>query len=456
MRAKSLFRLFIAAFVPLLGACGQVHETTLENGLKVIVKEDHRSPVVVSQVWYRVGSSYEPEGLTGISHVLEHMMFKGTTHHPAGEFSRIIAEHGGRENAFTGDDYTAYFQQLEKSRLPISFELEADRMRNLLLKEEDFQREVRVVMEERRLRTEDNPQALTYERFMATAYQVHPYRHPIIGWMEDLERLKLKDLQRWYDRWYAPNNAILVVVGDVEPQAVFALAKKHFGPIPAREVVPPTAPLEPPQKELRRAQVRVPAEVPYLLLGYHAPVLTGGQDREQYALAVAAGILSGGQSARFASRLVRGRQIAADLGADYNPASKYPPLFIVGGAPAPGHDLQALEAAVRGEIERLRNEPVGEAELERVKAQVVADEIYERDSVFGQAMAIGMLETVGLDWRLEKEYVRRVRAVSAADVQAAVKKYLIPTNLTVVALDPLPLDRGAPRPPRAMEPGHGH
>ncbi len=456
MHARPLFRTFIVGFVSLLAACGQVHETTLENGLKVIVKEDHRSPVVVSQVWYRVGSSYEPEGLTGISHVLEHMMFKGTTNHKAGEFSRIIAEHGGRENAFTGDDYTAYFQQLEKSRLPISFELEADRMRNLLLKEEDFQREVRVVMEERRLRTEDNPQALAYERFMATSYQVHPYRHPIIGWMEDLERMTLKDLQRWYDRWYAPNNATLVVVGDVDPQAVFALAKKYFGAIPSGGVEPPRVPIEPPQKEMRRALLRVPAEVPYLLLGYHVPVLTGGEDREQYALAVAAGVLSGGQSARFASRLVRGKQIAADVSAEYNPAGKYPSLFVIGGTPASGHDPKALEAAARGEIERLGSEPVGEAELERVKAQVVAEEIYERDSVFGQAMVIGTLETVGLDWRLEEEYVRRVRAVTAADVQAAVKKYLIPSNLTVVVLDPLPLDRGTARPPRPVEPGHVH
>lgn len=453
MRANPLFRAFIVGFVLLLTGCGQVHETTLENGLKVIVKEDHRSPVVVSQVWYRVGSSYEPEGLTGISHVLEHMMFKGTTNHKAGEFSRIIAEHGGRENAFTADDYTAYFQQLEKSRLPISFELEADRMRNLLLRDEDFQREVRVVMEERRLRTEDNPQALAYERFMATAYQVHPYRHPVIGWMEDLERMTLKDLQRWYDRWYAPNNATLVVVGDVDPKEVFAMARKYFGPIPTRVVEPPRPPIEPPQTDMRRAQLRVPAEVPYLLLGYHAPVLTGGEDREQYALAVAAGILSGGQSARFATRLVRGKQVAADVSAEYNPAGKYPPLFIIGGTPASGHDIKALEAAVRDEIERLRSEPVSEGELKRVKAQVVADEVYERDSVFGQAMVIGTLETVGLDWRLEEEYVQRVRAVTAAEVQAVVKKYLVPSNLTVVGLDPLPLDRG-PRPTQPMEPSH--
>jgi zinc protease len=273
--------------------------------------------------------------------------------------------------------------------------------------------------------------------------------------MEDLERMTLKDLQRWYERWYAPNNAALVVVGDVDPKEVVALAKKYFGPIPARAVEPPRPPIEPPQTDMRRAQLRVPAEVPYLLLGYHAPVLTGGEDREQYALAVAAGILSGGQSARFATRLVRGSEVAADVGAEYNPAGKYPPLFIIGGTPAAGQNLKALEVAVLKEIERLKGEPVSEDELQRVKAQVVADEVYERDSVFGQAMVIGTLETVGLDWRLEEEYVKRVRAVTAADVQAAVKKYLVPRNLTVVGLDPLPLDRGTARPPRTMEPSHG-
>jgi zinc protease len=199
-----------------------VHEFMLDNGMKLIVKPDHRAPVVVSQVWYKVGSSYEHDGITGVSHVLEHMMFKGTKKHGPGEFSRIIAENGGRENAFTSRDYTAYFQSLEKSRLPVAFELEADRMRNLRLDADEFAKEVRVVMEERRLRTEDNAQALTYEQFNATAFINSPYRNPIIGWMDDLEGMALEDLQRWYERWYAPNNAVLVVAGDVDPEAVHA------------------------------------------------------------------------------------------------------------------------------------------------------------------------------------------------------------------------------------------
>ncbi len=204
------------SLVPSAQAENTLRETTLDNGLRVIVKEDHRAPVMVSQVWYKVGSSYENDGITGVSHVLEHMMFKGTPKRPAGEFSRIIAANGGRENAFTGQDYTAYFQQMEKSRLKVSFELEADRMRNLLLQPAEFAKEIKVVMEERRLRTDDEPQSLTQEQFTAAAFVNSPYRHPIIGWMDDLENLRTEDLREWYQKWYAPNNATVVVVGDVQ------------------------------------------------------------------------------------------------------------------------------------------------------------------------------------------------------------------------------------------------
>ncbi len=237
-------------------ASGAVHEYQLDNGLKLIVKEDHRAPVVVSQVWYRVGASYEHDGITGVSHVLEHMMFKGTDKYPAGEFSRIISENGGSENAFTSQDYTAYFQRLEKSRLPVSFELEADRMRNLHLLDEEFQKEIKVVMEERRLRTEDKPTGLTYEQFMASAFVSSSSRIPTIGWMNDLENMQLADLQAWYERWYAPNNAVLVVVGDVEPEAVLKLAQQYFGPLQPETIVPPKPRVEPPQRGKRSITVQ--------------------------------------------------------------------------------------------------------------------------------------------------------------------------------------------------------
>ena len=436
-----------------LAGCSQTHETTLSNGLRVIVKEDHRSPVVVSQLWYRIGAQDEPDGLTGISHVLEHMMFKGTQRLKPNEFSRIIAEHGGRENAFTGYDYTGYYQQLEKSRLPISFELEAERMRNLKLDDEEFRKEVKVVMEERRLRTEDRPEALTFEKFMATAYTTHTYKNPVIGWMPDLERMTAADARAWYERWYAPNNATLVVVGDVNPVAVLALARRHFGPVPRRDVARSTAAPEPPQTAERRARISAPAEVPYLILGYHVPVLASDdKSYEPYALDVLSTILGGGNSARLARELVREQKLAASADAGYSPIARSPGMLMLDGSPATGHTIDELERALRAQIARLREQPVTAEELNRVKAQVVAGNVYARDSVMGQAMQIGQLAVSGLDWRLQDTFVRRLKAVTAREVQAVAQKYLVDSNLTVTILDPKPDGKGRPRP--AQEAGH--
>ena len=435
----SVVRLVLLAVAALLlAACSPVEEVTLDNGLKVVVRADHRAPVVVSQIWYKVGASDEPDGLTGISHVLEHMMFKGTTKHPAGEFSRIIAENGGRENAFTGTDYTAYFQQLEKSRLPIAFELEADRMRNLVLDPKEFAKERKVVMEERRLRTDDQPEARAYERFMATAYTTHSYKNPIIGWMADLEKLTADDLVAWYRRWYVPNNATLVVVGDVDPDAVIALAREHFGPIPAGKVDGTAIPAEPPQTETRRSTISAPAQVPTLYMGFHAPAFGPHDDWESYALAVLNGVLDGGDSARFARELVREQRVAASAGVGYSPTARHPVLFLINATPSAGRSVGELEQAILAQIERVQNEPVAPAELERVKAQVAAGNVYGRDSVFYQAMQMGMLETVGLDWRLLDRYVERVRAVTAEQVQAVARKYLVKSNMTVTVLEPQP------------------
>lgn len=436
----------VVLFSLLVGGCVTIHEKTLDNGLRVIVKEDHRSPVVVSQVWYKVGSMDEPEGLTGISHALEHMMFKGTSRLKPGEFSRIIAEQGGRDNAFTSYDYTGYHQQLEKSRLSVSFELEADRMRNLLLVPEEFAKEIQVVMEERRLRTEDQPEALLGEKFMATAYQVHAYKNPIIGWMPDLERMTVADLRRWYERYYAPNRATLTVAGDVEPHAVFALAEKYFGPVPRREVSATPLAAEPAQNGERRTRVSAPAEVPHLMLGYHVPVLTADNSWEPYALAVAAGVLDGGNAARFARELVREQKMAAAADANYSPIARAPGLFTLEGTPVAGRSVDELERALRAQIARLRDEPVTEEELRRVKAQVVASDVYARDSVFYQAMQLGQLASAGLDWRLLGRYVERIRAVTAEQVQAVARKFFTDANLTVGILDPLPMKSERKRP----------
>lgn len=430
------------------------HEYRLDNGMKLIVREDHRAPVVVSQVWYKIGANYEHDGISGVSHALEHMMFKGTQAHPSGEFSRIIAENGGRENAFTGRDYTAYYQQLEKSRLPVSFELEADRMRNLLLPPAEFAKEIKVVMEERRLRTEDDPQSLTYEQFLATAFLNSPNRIPVIGWMDDLENLRVTDAHDWYRLWYSPNNATLVVVGDVQPDAVYELAKRYFGPLKA-ETLPPNKPRkEVPQLGQRRITVKAPAQLPYLIMGYKTPVLrTVGEPWEAYALEVLAGIIDGGQSARLPSRLVRGAQVAAEADAGYDLYDRLDSLFLLDGTPTQGHSIADLEKALRAEVQQLREAPVSSAELERVKAQVVANAVYQRDSIFYMAMQLGRVETVGLNWDVVDEYPGRIRAVTAAQVQQVAKKYLIDDGLTVAELVPLPID--PKHPPRSSAGGHG-
>lgn len=439
-----------------LAAHADVTEFTLGNGLKVLVKEDHRAPVVVTQVWYKVGSSYEHDGLTGISHALEHMMFKGTEKHPAGEFSRIIAANGGSENAFTGSDYTAYFQTLEKSRLEVSLELEADRMRNLTLPPAEFDKEINVVKEERRWRTEDEPQAYAFEVAQATAFQTSPYRHPIIGWMADLDAMKDAELQQWYRRWYAPNNAVLVVVGDVRPDAVRALAEKYFGPLQPEDVAPPQPRPEIPQAGLKRVTVKRPAELPYLIMAWKTPVLNSAREPdsgvagwEPYALDVLAGILDGGSSARFATKLVRGQEVAADIGAEYQLAARLDNLFTIDGTPSQGHDIAALEAAVRAQLEELKQNLVEPAELERVKAQVVSHDVYQKDSVFYQALVLGIFEAVGLPWQLSEEYVDRVKAVTAEQVREVARRYFDDEGLTVAVLDPQPIDPN--RPPHGPE-----
>lgn len=373
-------------------------------------------------------------------------MFKGTEQLSPGEFSRIIAANGGRENAFTGRDYTAYFQRLEKSRLPVAFELEADRMRNLVLQDKEFAKEVNVVMEERRLRTEDKPQSLAYERFQAAAYQTSPYRNPVIGWMNDLQNMEVKDLADWYRDWYAPGNATLVVVGDVKAEEVFKLARETFGQHPASNAVALKPQDEVEQKGLRRIVVKAPAEVPYLLMGYKVPSLKTAEDAsDAYALEVLAGVLDGGDSARFARELVRDSQVATSAGAGYDLYARLSTMMLLDGTPGQGREIKELEQALIAQVERIKEEPIDAAELERIKAQVVAEDVYERDSVFYQAMQMGRLETVGLGWQRVDEYVEGIKAVTPEQVQAVARKYLTEDRLTVAVLEPLPMDQAKPR-----------
>jgi len=419
----------------------KVREYQLDNGLKVIVKPDRRAPIAVAQIWYKVGSSYEHTGLTGVSHVLEHMMFKGTKNLAPNEFSEIVSANGGRENAFTGRDYTAYFQTLASDRLEISFKLEADRMQNLMLDEKEFKKEIEVVKEERRLRTEDKPTALTYERFRAAVFPSSPYRNPVIGWMSDLENMQLDDLRQWYAKWYAPGNATLVVVGDVDPDEIYGLARQFYGKVTARPFNTPKQASEPELKNNLRMTVKLPAKQPYLIMGYKTPSITTAEESwEPYALEILAAILDGGESARFSRELIRGREIAAVADADYGAYSRLSDMFLIDGTPTDNYSIDDLEKAFKQQVERIKSEPVATAELERVITQVVASKVFELDSVFYQAMQIGMLETMGMDWRLIDEHVEQLKAVTPEMIQKVAKKYLHEDNLFIAELDPQPME----------------
>jgi zinc protease len=417
-----------------------VFEKTLGNGLKVIVKEDHRAPVLVQQIWYHVGSMDESTGTTGVAHVLEHMMFKGTKSVPPGEFSKRIAAAGGRENAFTSYDYTAYFQQLHKDQLDLAMKLEADRMHNLLLSDAEFKKEIQVVMEERRMRTDDEPHALLSEQLMAMAFQEHPYHNPIIGWMNDLKTLTAADARNWYKRWYTPNNATLVVAGDVKASNVFAMAQHYYGGIPARALPKRKNFTEPPQLGIKRFTVKAPAELPLLVMAYQAPTLRDPQqDTVPYALEVLAGVLDGNQSARLNKTLVREKQLASSAGAGYDGTARGPSLFTLEGTPSEGISVAALETALREQIALLIRDGISPEELARVKAQVTANEVYKLDSVFYQAMQLGQMESIGLKHQDIPVMLAKIQAVTAQQVQDAAREILTDDNLIVGVLDPQPL-----------------
>jgi len=426
-------------------AHAEVFERTLANGLKVIVKEDHRAPVVVQQVWYKAGSIDETTGKTGVAHVLEHMMFKGTKAVSAGEFSKQIAAAGGRENAFTNTDYTAYFQTLHKSKLPLAMKLESDRMHNLNLTAEEFGKEIKVVMEERRMRTDDDPQSLMYEIMSAAIYQEHPYHNPVIGWMSDLDVMTVNDARDWYKRWYEPNNATLVIAGDVNADEVFELAQKYYGKIPQGKLPDRRKFTEPAQVGIKRLVVKAPAELSQLVMAYHTPVINdAAQDWKPYALEMLAGVLDGNGSARLNKHLVREQQIASAAGAGYDSTSRGPSLFELEATPSVGKTVQDVEAALRNEIALLVKDGVSAEELKRIKAQVMAGEVYKRDSLFYQAMQIGQMESIGLGYKAIPVMLEKLQAVTAEQVQQVAKEFLLDDNLTVAVLDPQPLS-GKPK-----------
>jgi len=436
------------------GAQANPHEFTLPNGLRLIVKEDHRAPTVVHQVWYRAGSMDEAPGTTGVAHVLEHMMFKGTRRFGPGEFSRLVAEAGGRDNAFTSTDFTVYHEQVHRDRLPLAMQLEADRMANLAIRPEEFAREIKVVMEERRRSYEDRPRSLLVENLLATAFAAHTYKWPTIGWMQDLENMSWRDARDWYRHWYAPNNAVVVVVGDVDPDKVLAWARRYYGALAAKAVPARKILGEPPQRGLKRVTVKAPAELPYVRLGYRAPVLRDiAKDWEPFAISLLAELLGGSDAARLHQVLVRERRVASSVGADYEMVSRGPGMVFVEAAAAQGRNGTELEAGVREVIAGIAAGGVTAEELNRARVQLLAQLVYKRDSFFAQALELGELESTGLSYRYADRIPERLKAITAEQIQAAAARYLVDDGLTVAVLDPQPLN---PRPVSAGLPGVKH
>lgn len=421
------------------------HEYQLENGLKIVVKEDHRAPVVMTQIWYRVGSTDEPSDKGGISHLLEHMMFKGTTNVSSDDYERLIAKFGGVNNAFTSYDYTGYYELFPANRFPLALELEADRMKNLTFNDDAFAKEHQVVMEERRQRTDDNPLAKAYESFRLLALPDSPKGESVIGPMDELASITLPDLKNWYETWYAPNNATLVIVGDVEPTEVLAQVKRYFG-----ELSPSDLPKRPAvnQKGFRGYQ-KVDSEqavqVPVLLMGYSVPSLVtvgASNEKQAYALSLAQDVLDGGLSARLESRLIREQGLLTTVGTSYDLLDRGDGLFLVQATPREGVSLAQAQQAIIAEIDKLKTDPIAADEISRAKTNTVTGLVYAQDSMEGQARMIGSLQSIGLDDRLLAELPSKLDKVTIADIQAASKKYLVKDNLTVMHIVP-PKDKTA-------------
>lgn len=424
------------------GVKDQAFETVLPNGLKVLLLENRKAPLVTFQVWYRVGSRNEVWGKTGLSHMLEHMMFKGTKKLGPEEFSRIIQENGGNDNAFTSRDYTAYFENLSADRIQVSLDLESDRMQNLLLREEDFRTERMVVMEERRLRTEDNPTANLQEHTEATAFQTSPYHWPTIGWKEDIERFTLEDLKTYYGTYYNPVNAFLVIVGDFKKEDLLPGIEKAFGSIPKGVGPTQEKDVDPKQTGERRIFLKKEAQLPSIVVGYHVPNL---REPDGYILEVIATILSGGKSSRLYQSLVREKRLVLSADADNSLLSRDPSLFYLSAELLPGKEVAEVEKALDQEVERLQRELVGEHELEKAKNQLEAAFVFGQDSLFYQAMLLAQHE-ISLGWRATDDYIPSIRRVSPQDIQRVAKRYLIPDNRTVGILIPLPPKEGKPAP----------
>jgi zinc protease len=423
---------FIFLLFPLNIFASEVKEYQLKNGLKVIVVEEHKAPVATLQVWYKSGAMNEPEGKSGLSHLLEHMMFKGTTRYGPSEFSRIVQKNGGTDNAYTTKDYTVYFEILPSDRISLSIDLESDRMQNLRMVKEEVISERDVVIEERRLRYEDDPQNALFEEVVAAAFKAHPYQRPVIGWMSDIKSIERDDLFSHYRTCYSPDNAVLVIVGDVKADEIIKKVRDAFENIPSESSGKNRKFTEPEQKGERRVYLNKEAELPYLLVAYHTPTFP---HEDSYALDVLNMMLSGGKSSRLYQSLVYEKKIALSVSADYSGFNKDPYLFFLSATASPGIDVLEVEKSLYTEIEKIIKGDLSERELQKVKNQTEASFIMDQDSIFMQAMKYGMFEMLG-GWRLLDKYLEGIRKVTSEDIVRVAKKYFHDDNRTVGILIP--------------------
>ncbi len=419
-----------------------VKNWTLANGLNVLFLADHKAPIATVQVFYHVGSKDERIGIRGVAHMFEHMMFKGSQHVAPEEHARLLKEVGGHVNAFTTEDLTAYHDTVPPSYIGFALELEAERMRQLKLFQATVDSERRVVEEEKRLRIDNDPIGKAIEKFRALAFVKHPYNWTPIGTIEDLEKVTPPDCQRFYDAYYQPNNATLIVVGDVDETTVRKLIDQHFGPIPRGPEPVRAAVEEPPQTATRAETLRIEVQIPVFVGGYHIP---RAADPDMPALEVLAAVLSSGESSRLHQRLVRREHLAIAAGG-VTEALEHPGLFIVYAAYLPDRDANRVQSVLSEEIARVRDKPITSEELDKAKNQLAAAFVFGLQTVDGVAQALGRSQYVEGDWKRFVEGATRYLAVTAADVQRVAQKYLIDTNLTRVTLAQ-PAPPGPPAPP---------
>jgi len=413
-------------------AADRVVAATLDNGLRVLLLEDQRSPIVSFQVWYRVGSRNEHRGLTGIAHFLEHLMFKGTPSHGPKQFARLVEQNGGQDNAFTSQDVTSYYVDIAADKLDLVIDLEADRMQNLLLDPKEITSEREVVIEERRTRTEDDPSGFLGEEVGSIAFKAHPYGAPIIGWMDDIKRVTPEEIRAFYKTYYVPNNAIVVAVGAFRAADALEKIKKRFGRIPRGKVPPPMLAVEPTQNGERRVVVKKQAELPVVYMAWHVPNHTSD---DAVALEVLSTILAGGRASRLYRDLVYQRQLALEAGGDNAYFSIDPNLFWFWATPMPGQTPEKLETELSAHMERLKTESVTDEELARAKNQIEAAFVYQEDSVHQRASLLARFELLG-GFALKDSFLAKVRAVTAADLARVARTWFAPDKKSVGVLLP--------------------